>query len=142
MLDRPGCEFSFSGLKTAVMLAVRAAPLDEPRRADLARAVQDAIVDTLCVKTLRALDQTGHRTLVVAGGVSANSELRARLAREAGRIGVRVYYPRPEFCTDNAAMVAVAGLQRLRAGERTDGGIQVRARWPLTELRPPARAAA
>lgn len=137
MLDRPGCEFSFSGLKTAVMLAVRAAPLTDTRRADLARAVQDAIVDTLCVKALRALDQTGHRTLVVAGGVGANRALRERLALEAGKIGVRVYYPRPEFCTDNAAMVAVAGMQRLRAGEHTPGGIGVRARWSLAELRPP-----
>lgn len=140
MLDRPGCEFSFSGLKTAVMLAVRAAPLSDTRRADLARAVQDAIVDTLCVKALRALDQTGHRTLVVAGGVGANRALRERLALEAGKIGVRVYYPRPEFCTDNAAMVAVAGMQRLRAGEHTPGGIGVRARWSLAELRPPGAA--
>ena len=144
MLDRPGCEFSFSGLKTAVLLAARAAPLDEQRRADLARAVQDAIVDTLCAKSLRALQITGHRTLVVAGGVGANRALRARLSLAAGRIGVRVHYPRPEFCTDNAAMVAIAGLHRLRAGERTAGGIGVRARWPLAELRPPgadARAA-
>lgn len=140
MLDRPGCEFSFSGLKTAVMLAVRAAPLTDTRRADLARAVQDAIVDTLCVKALRALDQTGHRTLVVAGGVGANRALRERLALEAGKIGVRVYYPRPEFCTDNAAMVAVAGMQRLRAGEHSPGGIGVRARWSLAELRPPGAA--
>jgi N6-L-threonylcarbamoyladenine synthase len=140
MLDRPGCEFSFSGLKTAVMLAVRAAPLTDTRRADLARAVQDAIVDTLCAKALRALDQTGHRTLVVAGGVGANRALRERLALEAGKIGVRVYYPRPEFCTDNAAMVAVAGMQRLRAGEHSPGGIGVRARWSLAELRPPGAA--
>ncbi len=140
MLDRPGCEFSFSGLKTAVMLAVRAAPLTDTRRADLARAVQDAIVDTLCVKALRALDETGHRTLVVAGGVGANRALRERLALEAGKIGVRVYYPRPEFCTDNAAMVAVAGMQRLRAGECSPGGIGVRARWALADLRPPGAA--
>jgi N6-L-threonylcarbamoyladenine synthase len=137
MLDRAGFEFSFSGLKTAVMLAVRAAPLTERSRADIAYAVQEAIVATLCAKTLRALEHTGHRSLVVAGGVGANRELRARLAREAEAVGVRVYYPRPQFCTDNAAMIAVAGLPRLRAGERAGTAIEVRARWPLSELRAP-----
>ncbi len=141
MLDRPGLEFSFSGLKTAVMLAVRAAPLSEQLRADVAHAVQDAIVATLCAKALRALEVTGHRSLVVAGGVGANRELRARLSREAAARGVRVYYPRLEFCTDNAAMIALAGLYRLRAGERSDGMIDVRARWPLSELRPPGAPA-
>jgi tRNA N6-adenosine threonylcarbamoyltransferase len=137
MLDRPGYEFSFSGLKTAVSLAVRATPLDAQRRADIARAVQDAIVDTLCVKALRAVDATGHRQLVVAGGVGANRDLRARLGRELQARGGEAFFPRPEFCTDNAAMIAVAGLMRLRAGERGAAGIEVRARWPLAELRPP-----
>jgi N6-L-threonylcarbamoyladenine synthase len=137
MLDRPGFEFSFSGLKTAVMLAVRAAPLSEQSRADVAWAVQDAIVATLCAKALRALQHTGHRALVVAGGVGANRELRARLALLVEAAGARVYYPRPLFCTDNAAMIAVAGLQRLRAGERAGIRIEVRARWPLSELRAP-----
>ena len=137
MLDRPGFEFSFSGLKTAVMQAVRAAPLNEQGRADVAYAVQDAIVATLCAKALRALDHTGHRTLVVAGGVGANRELRARMAREAEAGGARVYYPRVQFCTDNAAMIAIAGLHRLRAGEHAGTAIEVRARWPLSELRPP-----
>jgi N6-L-threonylcarbamoyladenine synthase len=137
MLDRPGFEFSFSGLKTAVMQAVRAASLDEQGRADVAYAVQDAIVATLCAKTLRALSFTGHRALVVAGGVGANRELRTRLAREAEAAGARVYYPRVQFCTDNAAMIAVAGLHRLRAGEHAGTAIEVRARWPLSELRPP-----
>ncbi|HEX2791774.1 MAG TPA: tRNA (adenosine(37)-N6)-threonylcarbamoyltransferase complex transferase subunit TsaD [Steroidobacteraceae bacterium] len=140
MLDRPGFEFSFSGLKTAVMQAVRAAAPSQQMRADVAWAVQDAIVATLCAKTLRALEFTGHQSLVVAGGVGANRELRARLAREAAAMGVQVYFPRPEFCTDNAAMIAVAGLHRLRAHEQTQGGIEVRARWPLEQLRPPGAA--
>lgn len=137
MLDRPGFEFSFSGLKTAVMQTLRAATLTEQQRADVAFAVQDAIVTTLCTKALRALQYTGHQDLVVAGGVGANRELRARLAREASALGAQVYFPRLEFCTDNAAMIAVAGLHRLLAHEQTRGGIEVRARWPLTELRPP-----
>lgn len=137
MLDRPGFEFSFSGLKTAVMQTLRAATLSEQQRADVAFAVQEAIVATLCAKALRALEYTGHQALVVAGGVGANRELRSRLAREASAIGAQVYFPRLEFCTDNAAMIAVAGLQRLLAHEETRGGIEVRARWPLSELRPP-----
>jgi N6-L-threonylcarbamoyladenine synthase len=141
MIDRPGFEFSFSGLKTAVMQAVRAATLDAQGRADVAHAVQEAIVSTLCTRALQALKFTGHRALVVAGGVGANRELRSRLAREAEAQGARVYYPRPQFCTDNAAMIAVAGLHRLRAGERADNAIAVRARWPLSELAPPGRAA-
>jgi len=140
MLDRPGLDFSFSGLKTAVMLTARAAPLDEQRRADLARAVQDAIVETLCARTLRALQQTGLQTLVVAGGVGANRELRARMAEGAGRLGARVFYPRPEFCTDNAAMIAMAALQRLLGGEHGSPQTGVRARWPLSELQPPGVA--
>jgi N6-L-threonylcarbamoyladenine synthase len=137
MLDRPGFEFSFSGLKTAVMQAVRGQALSDQARADVAYAVQDAIVATLCAKALRALRFTGHRALVVAGGVGANAELRARITREAAALGVAVYFPRLEFCTDNAAMIAVAGLHRLRAREESSGGIEVRVRWPLEELRPP-----
>ena len=140
MLDRPGFEFSFSGLKTAVMQAVRAAAPSEQMRADVAYAVQDAIVATLCAKALRALEFTGQRALVVAGGVGANRELRSRLTREAAAVGVQVYFPRLEFCTDNAAMIAVAGMYRLLAQEQTTGGIEVRARWPLAELRPPGTA--
>ena len=138
MLDRPGFEFSFSGLKTAVALAARAQPLDAQRRADIARGVQDAIVETLCHKTLRALEATGHHELVVAGGVGANRELRARLSEALAARGGQVFFPRSEFCTDNAAMIAIAGLLRLRAGERSGAGAAVRARWPLTELRPPS----
>lgn len=141
MLDRAGFEFSFSGLKTAVLQATRATALNEQSRADIARAVQDAIVTTLCTKALRAVQFTGHDTLVVAGGVGANQELRTRLSRAAAAQGVRVYYPRQEFCTDNAAMIAVAGLQRLRAAERSDLAIEVRARWPLDTLAAPGRRA-
>jgi N6-L-threonylcarbamoyladenine synthase len=141
MLDRPGFEFSFSGLKTAVMQVARATDLTEQARADIARAVQEAIVTTLCTRSLQALRHTGHRALVVAGGVGANRALRTQLTQQALAIGAQVYFPRIEFCTDNAAMIAVAGLQRLRAGERAGSAIEVRARWPLSELRAPGRGA-
>jgi N6-L-threonylcarbamoyladenine synthase len=139
MLDRAGFEFSFSGLKTAVMLAVRAQPADQPmddrRRADIARGVQDAIVETLAGKTARALDATGIGHLVVAGGVGANRALRAALQTAVARRGGEIYFPRPEFCTDNAAMIAVAGLARLKAGSAaTDLAIESRAQWPLVSL--------
>ena len=138
MLDRPGLEFSFSGLKTAVSLAVKncekAGGLDAATRADIAAGVQQAIVDTLIGKTLRALEQTGYETLVVAGGVGANRSLRERLAEGARRAGARVYYPRIEFCTDNAAMIAVAGMARLKAGKLESMAIRARAQWPLAEL--------
>jgi N6-L-threonylcarbamoyladenine synthase len=142
MLDRPGLEFSFSGLKTAVQHAVRGRALDDRLRADVARAVQEAIVQTLAVKAGRALEQTGMDTLVVSGGVSANLSLRAALAVAAARRGARVYYPRIEFCTDNAAMIAVAGLLRLRAGRSAGLAITARAQWPIESLAPvPMQAA-
>jgi N6-L-threonylcarbamoyladenine synthase len=134
MLDRPGLEFSFSGLKTAVLHAVRGRVLTERQRADVARAVQEAIVETLTAKALRALEYTGLTVLVVSGGVSANRSLRERLTAAAGSQGARVYYPRIEFSTDNAAMIAVAGLARLQAGEHDGLAIQARARWPLESL--------
>jgi N6-L-threonylcarbamoyladenine synthase len=134
MLDRPGLEFSFSGLKTAVLHAVREQELTEQRKADIAFAAQEAIVETLVAKSLRALEQTGLDVLVVSGGVSANRSLRQRMAEAAARQGARVFYPRIEFCTDNAAMIAVAGLARLEAGEVEGLGIQARARWPLGSL--------
>jgi N6-L-threonylcarbamoyladenine synthase len=138
MLDRAGLEFSFSGLKTAVSLAVKerveAGGLDDDTRADIAAGVQQAIVDTLIGKTLRALEQTGYETVVVAGGVGANRSLRERLAEGARRAGARVYYPRIEFCTDNAAMIAVAGMARLKAGKHETQAIRARATWSLTEL--------
>jgi N6-L-threonylcarbamoyladenine synthase len=136
MLDRPGLEFSFSGLKTAVLTAVRARPLSAAERADMARGIEDAIVDTLIGKALRALEETDQRVLVVSGGVSANGALRTRLAAAVGARGARVYYPRIEFSTDNAAMIAVAGLARLRAGQHDSLAIQARAQWPLESLPP------
>lgn len=147
MLDRPGLEFSFSGLKTAVLHAARALPAGggssetlEQARADIAHALQEAVVDTLVAKSLRAMSATGLDALVVSGGVSANRRLRAKLDAAAACIGVRVYYPRLEFCTDNAAMIAVAGEARLAAGERDDDGIIARAQWPLASLRPPGQS--
>jgi N6-L-threonylcarbamoyladenine synthase len=136
MLDRPGLEFSFSGLKTAVLHAVRAADLSEQRRADIARAVEEAITGTLTAKALRALEYTGLTTLVVSGGVGANRALRAQLSAAAQVRGARVYYPRVEFCTDNAAMIAVAGLARLAAGQHAGLAIEARAQWPLAALPP------
>ncbi len=141
MLDRPGLEFSFSGLKTAAVLAARAAGDDPQTRADLARGFESAIVDTLVAKTLRALVQTGRRALVIAGGVGANRRLREGLRVVAAQRGASVHYPRPEFCTDNAAMIALAGHARLVAGERNGLGLQAYARWPLSGLTPPAPGA-
>jgi N6-L-threonylcarbamoyladenine synthase len=137
MLDRPGFEFSFSGLKTAVALAARARPLTDARRADIARGAQDAIVETLLAKTQRAVEFTGITDIVVAGGVGANLALREGLDALARRRGGRIYRPRIEFCTDNAAMIAMAGLLRLKAGEAArDLAIHARAQWPLFDLEP------
>jgi len=137
MLDRPGLDFSFSGLKTAAVVALRNRAPDEQGRADLARGFEAAVVDTLVAKALRALDATGRSTLIVAGGVGANRRLRSQLAAAVEARGARVHYPRPAFCTDNAAMIALAGGLRLVAGERSGPAIRARARWPLDELTPP-----
>jgi N6-L-threonylcarbamoyladenine synthase len=139
MRDRAGFEFSFSGLKTAVMLAVRERALDPQRRADIARGMQDAIVDILVTKTANALQFTQLSDLVVAGGVSANSALRSALQNAAQRHGATIYFPRLEFCTDNAAMIAVAGMARLLAGESgAPLAIAARAQWPLMSLLAPS----
>jgi N6-L-threonylcarbamoyladenine synthase len=137
MLDRPGLDFSFSGLKTAVVVALRGRTLDAQARADAARGFESAIVETLVAKALRAMRQAGIRALVVAGGVGANRRLRAELATAVAAAGGRVHYPRPEFCTDNAAMIALAGHARLAAGEREALPVRARARWPLNELAAP-----
>lgn len=136
MLDRPGLDFSFSGLKTAVVVAVRNLQLDDATRAAVAAEFQEAVVETLAAKCLRALTQTGLRTLVVAGGVGANQRLRHELSRLGERRGFEVLYPRPAFCTDNAAMIAYAGYRRLAAGEHDDLKIRATARWPLDTLPP------
>lgn len=134
MLDRPGLDFSFSGLKTAVVVATRELQLDDATRADVAAEFQQAVVDTLAAKCERALRQTALTTLVVAGGVGANRHLREHLRKLGERLNVRVFYPRPEFCTDNAAMIAYAGYRRLAAGEQDDLKIRATARWPLDAL--------
>ncbi|MBU6421928.1 MAG: tRNA (adenosine(37)-N6)-threonylcarbamoyltransferase complex transferase subunit TsaD [Gammaproteobacteria bacterium] len=133
MTDRPGLDFSFSGLKTAVLTARKNAPQDDQTRADLARAFEDAVVDTLVIKCERALQQTGERRLVVAGGVGANRRLRARLKERVEQLGGEVFYPRLEFCTDNGAMIAYAGYRRLCAGVPA-APVSVSARWPLDSL--------
>ena len=142
MLGRPDLDFSFSGLKTAVMIAVERTEMNDARRADVAAEFQQAVVETLVAKCRRAMEQTGAGTLVVAGGVGANRALRAALKADGARRGWSVFYPRPEFCTDNGAMIAFAGMLRIGAGERAQLAIEARARWGLESLRPPGEPAA
>ncbi|MBS0614002.1 MAG: tRNA (adenosine(37)-N6)-threonylcarbamoyltransferase complex transferase subunit TsaD [Proteobacteria bacterium] len=136
MLDRPGLDFSFSGLKTAALVALRRdtpGALDGQARADLARGFEVAVVETLVEKTRRALRHTGHDRLVVAGGVAANRPLRGALTAMAAQEGAHIHFPRLEFCTDNGAMIALAGCHRLQAGDiAADLGVRARARWALT----------
>jgi N6-L-threonylcarbamoyladenine synthase len=132
MLDRPGLNFSFSGLKTYALNTLRENGLEAA--ADIARAFQDAVVDTLAAKCRRALQQTGLSRLVVAGGVSANLALRERLKTMGAQGNAQIYYPQLAFCTDNGAMIAFAGCQRLLAGEQAGPEFNVRPRWPLDGL--------
>jgi N6-L-threonylcarbamoyladenine synthase len=134
MLDRPGLDFSFSGLKTAALVALRGCGQDPCVRADIARGFQEAVVETLAEKCRRALVETGHRRLVIAGGVGANRRLRERLAVVVQSLGAQLYFPRTEFCTDNGAMIALAGCLRLAAGMRSDLKIQASANWELEEI--------
>lgn len=134
MTDRPGLDFSFSGLKNFAANTIRNNGDDEQTRADIARAFEDAVVDTLMIKCRRALEQTGFKRLVMAGGVSANRTLRAKLAEMMSKRGGEVFYARPEFCTDNGAMIAYAGMVRLQGGGNAGLGVTVRPRWPLAEL--------
>ncbi|HRD48552.1 MAG TPA: tRNA (adenosine(37)-N6)-threonylcarbamoyltransferase complex transferase subunit TsaD [Candidatus Contendobacter sp.] len=138
MTDRPGCDFSFSGLKTAAINTWRKLEPTSENRADVARAFEDAVVDTLAIKCRRALQATGLKRLVVAGGVGANRQLRERLRNLAAESGGAVYYPRLEFCTDNGAMIAYAGWRRLAAGQGENTAIEVTPRWPLDSLPPVA----
>lgn len=131
MIDRPGLMFSFSGLKTFALNTVTQYGLDSKTRADIARAFQDAVVETLMIKCRRALRETGMKTLVVAGGVGANRALRSQLTEMVQKEKGQVYFPRMEFCTDNGAMIAYAGCQRLLAGETSNLSIEVFPRWAL-----------
>jgi len=133
LCDKPGLDFSFSGLKTSLLYTLNRFESLETQKANLAASYQLAIVETLYLKSKRALKQTGLKRLVVAGGVSANQRLR-QLFEKLEKIGVEVFYPPLAFCTDNAAMIAYAGCERLLAGEREGLGLCVRPRWPLSEL--------
>lgn len=140
MTDRPGLDFSFSGLKTFALTTLRQQSEFTSEgelgqlHADIARAFEDAVVETLAIKCRRAVEQAGSRALVMAGGVSANRVLRARVDRLMADMGGRAYYPRAELCTDNGAMIAYAGWQRLRQGQREPLAFGIRPRWPMQEL--------
>ena len=152
MTNRPGLEFSFSGLKTAVrntLVEERARQnadhgagnmgeqdIDEQTRADIARAFEDAVVHTFVIKCRRALQATGLKSLIIAGGVSANLRLREGLQGMVEKERSRLFYAKPRFCTDNGAMIAYAGCQRLLAGETEGLALDVRPRWPLESLSP------
>jgi N6-L-threonylcarbamoyladenine synthase len=136
MTNRPGLDFSFSGLKTFTMNTLRNQQDDMQTRADIACAFEDAVVDTLAIKCKRALQQTQHQRLVIAGGVGANEKLRQRLKALAKKLRVQVFYPRLEFCTDNGAMIAMAGCIRLQANQQQALLIDARARWSLEDLQP------
>ena len=139
MTDRPGLDFSFSGLKTFAANTINAnlnaeGKLDEQTRCDIAHAFQQAVVDTIIIKCKRALQQTGYKRLVMAGGVSANKQLRVDLAEMMKNLKGEVFYPRPQFCTDNGAMIAYTGFLRLKHGEHTDLSVSVKPRWAMTDL--------
>lgn len=140
MVNRPGLDFSFSGLKTSVKNAIselsKQGDIDLQARANIARGFEDAVVSTLAIKCKRALKQTGLERLIIAGGVSANLNLRQVLESTMSEIGGRLYYAQPEYCTDNGAMIAYAGCQRLLAGQRSELNVDVRPRWSLESLSP------
>ncbi|MAK89998.1 MAG: tRNA (adenosine(37)-N6)-threonylcarbamoyltransferase complex transferase subunit TsaD [Oleibacter sp.] len=138
MTDRPGLDFSFSGLKTFTRTKILECAVDgvlaDQDKADISAGFQAAVVDTLAIKCKRAMQQTGINRLIIAGGVGANRNLREKLRVTAESLKGAVYYPRPELCTDNGAMIAYAGTQRLLAGEQSDTAVSVVPRWPMTSL--------
>ena len=138
MTNRPGLDFSFSGLKTFVRNTIieqsKGGELDEQTRADIARAFQEAVVATIAIKCRRALEQTGLRSLIIAGGVSANTFLREELETSLGKITSQLFYAQLKFCTDNGAMIAYAGCQRLQAGQHEGLAINVFPRWSIESL--------
>jgi N6-L-threonylcarbamoyladenine synthase len=139
MTDKPGLDFSFSGLKTHTRNLIEkhcgdyVLP-DQQTTYDICAGFQEAVVDTLTIKCKRALKQTNMKRLVIAGGVSANKRLRQKLEAELMQFDAQVFYARHEFCTDNGAMIAYAGCQRLLAGERSELSLSVTPRWPLQSL--------
>lgn len=138
MLGKPGLDFSFSGLKTAVLVEYQ--KIQNPShqdKADIAVAFEEAVSEVLTKKCLRGLKQTGYQRLVVAGGVSANQRLRRELTQAIQASGYQVFYPAPAYCTDNGAMIAYAGFLRLKSSENRNLTIEARARWPLDQLSPP-----
>ena len=134
MTDRPGLEFSFSGLKTYTLNTLHNSEQSEQDKADIAYAFQQAVAETLTIKCRRALQQTGLKRLVVAGGVSANKKIRTMLTDMVAEQNAEIFYPRLQFCTDNGAMIAYAGCQRLLAGETENLEINCRPRWAMSEL--------
>jgi N6-L-threonylcarbamoyladenine synthase len=141
MINRPGLEFSFSGLKTFVRNTIAEhadadGNLEPQTRADIAHAFQESVVSTLSIKCSRALEQTGLQRLIIAGGVSANTRLREVLEAAVAKVDGRLFYAQPKYCTDNGAMIAYAGCQRLLAGQTSDLAIEARPRWSLESLPP------
>lgn len=134
MTNRPGLDFSFSGLKTFAINTLQGSEQDQQSKADIALAFEDAVVDTMLIKCKRALKEVNHKRLIIAGGVGANQQLRSRLRDLMKQMGGEVFYPRPEFCTDNGAMIALVGCLRLQAGQAEGPGIDATARWSLESL--------
>ncbi len=134
MTNRPGLDFSFSGLKTFAITTVQENGLEQQTKADVAHAFQEAVVDTMVIKCRRAIEQRGIKRLIVAGGVGANKRLRERLKEEMDKLGAELFFPSMQFCTDNGAMIAYAGYRRFLLEQQPETDFGVRPRWPLYEL--------